>query len=64
MSLNLYYCTCGANPRESCPVCDKKEPPGYWCETCVQVVADKRCPLCGLKARKMRMEGGEKKGKQ
>jgi hypothetical protein len=25
---------------------------------------NKRCPLCGLKARKMRMEGGEKKDKK
>jgi len=57
-------CTCGGNPRESCPVCGNREPPGYWCETCGEVVTDKRCPLCGLKTRKMRMEGREKKGKK
>lgn len=26
----------------------------YWCDSCGQAVAEKRCPLCGLKARKMR----------
>ncbi|HEX2768767.1 MAG TPA: hypothetical protein VHN12_05745 [Geobacteraceae bacterium] len=57
-------CTCGANPREGCPACGKKELSGYWCDICQQVVTDKRCPLCGLKARKMRMKGGEKKGKK
>jgi len=57
-------CTCGADPPESCPVCEKRECLGYWCEICGQVVTDKRCPLCGLKARKMRMEGWEKKGKK
>jgi predicted RNA-binding protein with PUA domain len=40
------------------------EPPGYWCDICQQVVTDKRCPLCGLKARKMRMGGGVKKGEK
>ena len=42
----------------------REEPPSYWCEICGQVVTDKRCPLCGLKTRKIRMEGGEKKGKK
>jgi len=56
-------CRCGANPRESCPVCEKWDLPAYWCGICGQVVADKRCPLCGLKARKMRMDGGEKRCK-
>jgi len=64
MGSNLYDCTCRANPRESCPVSEKREPPDYWCEICGQVVTDKRCPLCGLKTRKIRMEGGEKKGKK
>lgn len=26
----------------------------YWCETCQQDVPEKRCPTCGLKARKIR----------
>jgi predicted RNA-binding protein with PUA domain len=55
---------CGHNPLESCPVCEERDPAGYWCEICGQVVTDKRCSLCGLKTRKMRMEGGEKKGKK
>jgi len=62
MGSHLYCSRCGADQQDSCPVCEKKESPGYWCETCGQVVADKRCPLCGLKTRKMRMEGSEKKG--
>jgi predicted RNA-binding protein with PUA domain len=47
-------CTCGDNPRKACPVCEKRESPGYWCEICGQVVTDKRCPLCGLKTRKVK----------
>lgn len=26
----------------------------YWCETCQQQIPEKRCPGCGLKARKIR----------
>jgi predicted RNA-binding protein with PUA domain len=47
-------CTCGDNQRKACPVCEKRESPGYWCEICGQVVTDKRCPLCGLKTRKVK----------
>ena len=43
----------------------KEEPPcrgcleyelTYWCETCGRAVGEKRCPLCGLKARKMKFD--------
>jgi predicted RNA-binding protein with PUA domain len=48
-------CDCGMNKsEETCPVCREAEPWRYWCETCKRVVAGKRCPLCGLKARKIR----------
>lgn len=48
-------CGCGGvEPGEVCPVCGKGEFPRYWCEACQRAVADKRCPLCGLKARKIR----------
>ena len=56
-------CRCGDNLRGICPVCDKRDLPAYWCGICGQVVTDKRCPLCGLKARKMRMQDGGKMGK-
>ena len=29
----------------------------YWCETCRRLVAEKRCPDCGLKCRKVRHLG-------
>ncbi len=45
-------CTCGTEG-ETCPVCDERETPAYWCDGCRQAVAVKRCPLCGLKARKI-----------
>ncbi len=47
-------CTCGERSGQACPVCGKGEPPVYWCEVCDRAVADKRCPFCGLKTRKMR----------
>jgi hypothetical protein len=39
---------------EPCPERREAEPQQYWCETCERIVAGKRCPLCGLKARKIR----------
>ena len=56
-------CICGEKPGVTCPVCREMEPPGYWCEVCEQTVAEKRCPLCGLKTRKTRGVQGEKKKK-
>jgi len=48
-------CRCNeGNPGVECPVCRMGEQPDYWCDTCRQAVTGKRCPLCGLKARKMR----------
>lgn len=48
-------CGCGGvEPGEVCPVCGEGESPRYWCEACQRAVAGKRCPLCGLKARKIR----------
>ena len=44
----------GGKPEDGCPVCGEREQPDYWCEECEQVVPKKRCPLCGLKARKIR----------
>ena len=28
----------------------------YWCDSCERSVFEKRCPYCGLKARKKRQE--------
>ena len=45
------------HPETGCPECCAA-PLAYWCEVCQQQVPEKRCPLCGLKARKMRQETG------
>lgn len=42
--------------RGSCRGC-REQMPGYWCDVCNREVAEKRCPFCGLKARKIREEG-------
>lgn len=48
-------CTCvEKKPEGSCPACEARDVPGYWCQTCERVVPDKRCPLCGLKTGKRR----------
>ena len=53
-------CTCGMVKTEvACPVCEERKLPGYWCDVCGRTVAEKRCPLCGLKARKIRRAGAE-----
>ena len=47
-------CTCGKiKPGEPCPACRERESLPYWCDSCERAVAEKRCPLCGLKARKI-----------
>lgn len=43
----------GSGTTSSCPFCAGQELL-YWCETCHQAVSEKRCPQCGLKARKIR----------
>jgi predicted RNA-binding protein with PUA domain len=46
-------CKCGGGEKgEVCPLCGGEATLPYWCETCNREVADKRCPLCGLKAKK------------
>ena len=47
-------CSCGTGEGKSCPACSNEPEEAYWCESCKQVVDDKRCPLCGLKAKKLR----------
>lgn len=48
---------CGDQKAQSiCSVCDSCLPLQYWCETCQQQVVEKRCPGCGLKARKIRLD--------
>jgi predicted RNA-binding Zn-ribbon protein involved in translation (DUF1610 family) len=41
------------HPEAGCPDCGKFQL-SYWCDICQQEVPEKRCPFCGLKARKMR----------
>jgi len=46
-------CTCsGGKPAEVCTACRGGAILPYWCEACKRRVAEKRCPLCGLKARR------------
>ena len=40
----------------TCTGCGDLEMPGYWCNVCEREVAEKRCPFCGLKTRKLREE--------
>ena len=47
-------CACGEEISDRCPVCVGAELPAYWCEVCSCAVAQKRCPRCGLKARRIR----------
>jgi tetratricopeptide (TPR) repeat protein len=47
-------CTgCKTETHGDCRSCGDAEP-SYWCPNCNRAVAEKRCPLCGLKAQKMR----------
>jgi hypothetical protein len=47
-------CACQEKEPENCSMCGGDETPGYWCEVCGRTVPEKRCPLCGLKARMVR----------
>lgn len=50
-------CNChGKHPETPCRICGGTWFP-YWCETCERLVPEKRCPFCGLKARKVRRSG-------
>jgi predicted RNA-binding Zn-ribbon protein involved in translation (DUF1610 family) len=47
-------CRCAGNkPGEDCPDCGADESLLFWCDTCEEAVPEKRCPLCGLKAKKI-----------
>lgn len=39
---------------KTCPMCTAEVALPYWCEMCERLVAEKRCPGCGLKAKKVR----------
>jgi len=48
-------CGCSAEQRQgSCPGCHGEEVFSFWCDSCERSVPEKRCPYCGLKARKKR----------
>ena len=48
-------CGCGDEQRQGgCAACLSEEILSYWCESCERSVAEKRCPYCGLKARRKR----------
>lgn len=48
-----------AIPDKKCWECGGGIPLPYWCETCQRMVPEKRCPNCGLKARKIRSAAGD-----
>lgn len=50
-------CGCGDENHADCAGCRGEAIFAYWCESCRRSVADKRCPYCGLKAKKKREEG-------
>ena len=39
---------------EGCAACRSEEIFAFWCGSCERSVPEKRCPYCGLKARKKR----------
>ena len=43
---------------ETCRTCGSDTTLPYWCETCQRPVPEKRCPCCGLKARKVNRRAG------
>jgi hypothetical protein len=45
---------CEEKSCDKCQNCQEDELLLYWCEQCNQAIAEKRCPLCGLKARRMK----------
>jgi|GEM_PF-1745270 len=48
-------CNCNKVKNEmTCKGCDNEMPLSFWCETCQLLVPEKRCPSCGLKAKKVR----------
>ena len=53
------YAYDGGKPEELCPVSGGCKLLPFWCEACQIAVAEKRCPLCGLKAKKIRPGGSE-----
>jgi predicted RNA-binding protein with PUA domain len=47
-------CGCGGESRQdSCAGCHEGIF-AFWCDSCERSVPEKRCPYCGLKARKKR----------
>ncbi|ACM20278.1 hypothetical protein Geob_1921 [Geotalea daltonii FRC-32] len=51
--MNDRQCTCPGGMQDlQCEVCSQR--PTYWCDNCKKEVPEKRCPLCGLKTRKMK----------
>lgn len=47
-------CGCGAG--QKCPHISDIVNNEYWCDACERISPEKRCPLCGLKTRKIRGE--------
>ncbi|OGU14045.1 MAG: hypothetical protein A2076_11945 [Geobacteraceae bacterium GWC2_53_11] len=55
MATDNKQCICNtAKTGVECRLCGTDMLLPYWCETCKKLVAEKRCPACGLKCRKVR----------
>jgi len=51
-------CACSKEHQQgSCAACHSEEIFSFWCDSCERSVPEKRCPYCGLKARKKRLSG-------
>jgi hypothetical protein len=52
-------CGCGGKHQQlgDCAACHGEAIFPYWCDSCERAVPEKRCPYCGLKARKQRING-------
>ncbi|MCM0080987.1 hypothetical protein L4X63_05240 [Geomonas sp. Red32] len=47
---------CGCSGRDGeCPACGMDAILSYWCDSCRRSVPDKRCPHCGLKAKRKKL---------
>ncbi|HXE95241.1 MAG TPA: hypothetical protein VN642_02460 [Dongiaceae bacterium] len=58
MKMDNEGCSCSDKKSGiTCRACESGLLLTYWCETCQQPVAEKRCPRCGLKSRKDRRPG-------
>ncbi|GFO54127.1 hypothetical protein GMSM_11340 [Geomonas sp. Red276] len=52
-------CGCGGVQNGECLSCGMDAMLPYWCASCRRPVPEKRCPHCGLKAKRKKPSPGE-----